>query len=59
MQRKFNEKTLRRIGTTVFFGGLLLLGLLLLLRGELLQLLESGFCYFRKGRFQATNQCTA
>ena len=29
MQRKLNEKTLRRITTTVFFGGLLLLGLLL------------------------------
>ena len=29
MHRNFNEKTLRRIGTTMFFGGLLLLGLLL------------------------------
>ena len=29
MQRNHNERTFRRIATTVFFGGLLLLGLLL------------------------------
>ena len=31
----------------------------LMLRSELLQMLESGFCCFRKGCFQAISQFTA